>query len=182
MCDIQVSSNLAWMSVNVLHQNCHRDQHIDMCYALICQSEVGTAPECAGLSQLMAPRKMMNGVQITKLLSSDTESGTDSGDDVVDTDDLSISQSQLNIHPDYSVSLEQAVREATTLQSSQVLDGIIGQIGNGVDAIISFDNYATVGIVDESIDVSHMTQVAEWDGSYIGGYGGQGETSAGPLY
>ena len=43
-----------------------------------------------------------------------------------------------------------------------------------VRGLISFDNYATAGVIDMSVDVSGIQMVVQHDNSFIGGFGGTG--------
>ena len=42
------------------------------------------------------------------------------------------------------------------------MDGIVGVVGQS-RGVISFDNHATAGVVDVSVPVESMIQVAPWD-------------------
>ena len=55
-----------------------------------------------------------------------------------------------------------------------MLDGIVGVVRRS-RGVISFDNHA-------SVPVESMVQVAPWDNTYIGRFGGSKLVPAGPLY
>ena len=87
-------------------------------------------------------------------------------------------ESDLNLRNSHE--LRQAVAATLKASSDQVLDGTIGCVGDTA-GIISFDNYATCGIIDNSVKVESMTVVCPWDDSWIGGFGGDGAVPPGPL-
>jgi len=77
--------------------------------------------------------------------------------------------------------LQRAIHDTVHMPNEQVLDGVVGWVA-GVRGLISFDNYATAGVIDMSVDVSQMQMVVQHDNSFIGGFGGTGVVPAGPLY
>ena len=77
--------------------------------------------------------------------------------------------------------LQRAIHDTVHMPNEQVLDGVVGWVA-GTRRLISFDNYATAGVIDMSVDVSEMQLVVQHESSFIGGFGGTGVVAAGPLY
>lgn len=75
-----------------------------------------------------------------------------------------------DVEPTSEVDSATPLRTATRLDSSLVLEGIVGVVGRSRGAI-SFDNHATAGVVDVCVPVESMVQVALWDNTHIGDLG-----------
>ena len=121
-------------------------------------------------------RKKFNGVTQDDAPGSGCSSGYASDESV-----LSAADAESPPAVDSATQLKTAIHDATHLDSSLVLDGIVGLVGRS-RGVISFDNHATAGVVDVSVPVESMVLVAPWDNTYIGGFGGSKLVPAGPLY
>ena len=77
--------------------------------------------------------------------------------------------------------LQRAIHDTVHMPNEQVLNGVVGSVA-GVRGLISFENYATAGVIDMSVDVSGMQLAVQHDNSITGGFGGTGVVPAGPLY
>ena len=61
---------------------------------------------------------------------------------------------------------DDAVKEATTLTYDRVLDAVIGTAA-GVTGIISFDNYAQAGVIEQTSVTAEELEESKWTSQLI---------------